>query len=44
VACFDFSLEEHAEFRLALIAAQPDLTLDEVVVVRGVASVVFCQD
>ena len=33
-------LEEHAEFLLALIAAQPDLTLDEVVVVmekRGIA-------
>jgi putative transposase len=32
-------LEEHAEFLLALIAAQPDLTLDEVVVVmekRGI--------
>ena len=33
-------LEDHAEFLLALIAAQPDLTLDEVVVVmekRGIA-------
>lgn len=33
-------LEEHAEFLLALIVAQPDLTLDEVVVVmekRGIA-------
>jgi len=33
-------LEEHAEFLLALISAQPDLTLDEVVVVmekRGIA-------